>query len=71
MAWALASAPSSDVPVEAPVSTPIWKSRPACVFGYGARRDRDGNSFRRAGRREAAETDGLPVPDQRGGLLGR
>jgi hypothetical protein len=29
MAWALASAPSSDGPVEAPVSTPIWKSRPA------------------------------------------
>ena len=29
MASALASAPSSDGPVEAPVSTPIWKSRPA------------------------------------------
>ena len=71
MASALASAPSSDVPVEAPVSTPIWNSRPACVLGGGPLGDGHGNGLGRAGRCEAAEADGLAVLDQRGSLLGR
>src|SRR5581483_10034938 len=36
-AFASARAPSSDRPVEAPVSTPIWKGRPAACSAFALR----------------------------------
>ncbi len=44
---------------------------PGVVFGGGACGDRQRNRFRRAGRGESAETDGLPVLDQSGSFVCR
>jgi hypothetical protein len=40
------------------------------VFGGGALGNGRGDGFGSASRSEAAEADGLAVPDQRGSLLG-